>query len=160
MQVNKIYFSIPVSMDWDTASRCMKQLEGKFDVRYWTRNTPYSQKHLDECDAFVIMLPGNAWTFERKNLPIGLLRELEIAVRLGKKVYITYKSTYNTEAAIYEAEVDKTRIQGISGTSGNIKKTTNTRYQSSVHEIPDVEIEVYEWKVTPKTDNRILLVGM
>lgn len=92
MGLAKVYFSIPVSINWSTAMTCVTQLQGKYDTRYWIRNERYDESLLAKSDAFVMMLPNNSWSHQIETLPVGLRREFKQALLLGIPVFIAYKT--------------------------------------------------------------------
>lgn len=91
---------------------------------YWERGTRYNlDKDVKGCDAFVLILPANAWEYERDCLPIGCSRELDTAESFGKKIYLSYRNTSGSHN-LYEVYEDclEDSINGKGGTSGNVYK--------------------------------------
>lgn len=87
----KVYFSVPVSMDWDIVTNCTQRLVGKYDVSIWNRSGYYDNNYVKKCDVFILMLPKGRWNSEIDTLPSGVKKELKEAIRLGIPVLIAYK---------------------------------------------------------------------
>lgn len=116
----RIYFSIPVSIDWDTASKCFSQLFKKYAVDVWKRDHYYNKSWIDDCDAFVIMLPNGKWSYRIDELPVGCRREIKKAERLDKPIYLAYKPMSNSIPIFYNTRINDGYIIGLGGTSGDL----------------------------------------
>jgi len=128
-----MYFSIPISMDWNGITSVISSLPG-ITTSYWNRKEWYDPMLLNTSDGVVFVLPGFIWSCNINALPIGLRKELSTALVLNKKIYILYKSTSGT-FGIYEAAVDTKTIEGRKGTNGSYlgSPVNNVKY------VPDLE---------------------
>ena len=116
------YFSIPVSIDWDTALDAMKAVtedNGIKESKFWERDKVYELKNL-KADDFILVLPNFAWSSKLSDLPAGCARELKLAISLGRKIYILYAKRTTGYYGIYETDIDKTSITSLSGTCNSI----------------------------------------
>lgn len=117
---NKVYFSIPVSIDWDTARKAFEPLEALYKVSYWKRDQSYDRSLLDNADAFVVVLPGFKWNSDICDLPIGVIRELALAKKLRKVIYLAYRPVASLTIQYYRTEYEDDHITGIAGSYAHI----------------------------------------
>ena len=98
-------------------------------ISFWDRNSAYDQRAFDQSEAVIVILPNfsfdstkirRAWT-----IPIGVHRELQIAEKQAKKIFLAYKTTEGV-LQFYAANIfiglgdqhTDTVIKGMAGTSG------------------------------------------
>ena len=87
------------------------------EVTYWNRSDSYNLNYnVRSCDAFILVLPGNAFTYQRSELPIGCRRELETAVCHRRKIYIAH-TTYVGAFVFYNTTINSQEILGIGSSS-------------------------------------------
>lgn len=126
---DKIYISCPVSINWNNFKKAIEKYTD-LKLNYWCRGD-YTASLLNNANLFVLVLPDFEWTYNTEFLPVGCRKELDYAIKSGKKLYILYKSRDgNNNYNIYEAEIFNTSggkklIQGIPGTSNSIVKYCN-----------------------------------
>lgn len=130
----RIAISAPMTVPMEHLSEVGKLLNDKYNiphgiVSYWDRNSAYDQRAFDQSEAVIVILPNfsfdstkirRAWT-----IPIGVHRELQIAEKQAKKIFLAYKTTEgvlqfyaaNTFVGLGDQHTD-TVIKGMAGTSG------------------------------------------
>jgi len=123
-----------MSVPMEHLSEVGKLLNDKYGIPYrfisfWDRKSAYNQRAFDQSEAVIVILPNfsfdstkirRAWT-----IPIGVHRELQIAEKQGKKIFLAYKTTEgvlqfyaaNIFIGIGDQHTD-TVIKGMAGTSG------------------------------------------
>lgn len=130
MKNNSIYVSCPISIPEGELQRILNRLE-RFDfkdtsIKHWIRNTVYYPQVLTNADAVVIVLPGLRWVHS-SDLPIGVARELDIAVKMKKPIFLAYKNMHDDinfyEAAVSITSKGKLSIKGREGTSHKFEKS-------------------------------------
>ena len=81
-------------------------------VTYWDRSSSYGlKKNVQTCDAFILVLPGNALNYLMSELPIGCRRELAEARSCSREIYIAY--TANGKSSFYKASIFGNKIKGL-----------------------------------------------
>lgn len=121
-----LYFSIPVTLDWDTASKAIDQLKGKYNLTYWKREQRYQNGLIEKCDAFVVFFPDNKWKYEVDGLPSGVQREVRRAISLNIPIYLAYiPGSHMNDCKFYRTNAmedsgfdeDEEYLTGMPGTS-------------------------------------------
>lgn len=97
-----VYFSIPVSVDWNTALKHMAVLKDKCKITYWERGTKYNKSLIEDADYIVVILPNGKFTIECDELPIGVLNELSNPKVFSTPVFISYMNISH-QCNIYES---------------------------------------------------------
>lgn len=126
MSVAKIYISCPmiepIGQLEQVATVCKKILtvaEVDAFINWWNRKE-YVKSYLDDANIFVLMLPGNAWEYPIEGLPVGCKKELDIARKANKKIFIAYRNKTG-EYNIYNSTTWNTKssmmIGGVAGTT-------------------------------------------
>lgn len=129
MSVSQIYISCPmlepIGQLKQVANVCFKYADLAdilFRVTYWDREQ-YFKSDLDEADIFILMLPGNAWEYPIGALPVGCRKELDIARKANKKIFIAYKNKAG-EYNIYSSNIYYSQscemIQGLTGSTTSL----------------------------------------
>jgi hypothetical protein len=109
-----------MSLPWDRVQLFKRRFrEDLFDVTLWDRNKYYPE-YYKNADSVVFLLPDFSFQYEIGDLPIGVRRELNEAIREGKKIYLGY-ITASGDYKIYNASADNyaVMIKGIPG-SGDL----------------------------------------
>ncbi len=148
----KIFISCPESVPYEdlleTAKLCRS---AGHTVDYWTRmRHSYDSQSIRRADVVVFLLPNNEWSTDIDALPIGVHREMNLALDLNKKLAIAYKSKTAGTMQIYEAKahqniIDDIIFTGVASTYGYEKKLTsdkivnNSYYGYTMDEIDEKE---------------------
>jgi len=130
----RIAISAPMSVPMEHLSEVGKLLNDKYNipngiVSYWDRNSAYDQRAFDQSEAVIVILPN--FSFDSTKIkrewyvPIGVHRELQIAEKQAKKIFLAYKTTEGV-LQFYAANIfiglgdqhTDTVIKGMAGTSG------------------------------------------
>jgi hypothetical protein len=98
-------------------------------ISFWDRKSAYDQNQFNQADAVVVILPNfsfDSTKIKREwHVPIGVHRELQIAEKQSKKIFLAYKTTEGV-LQFYAANIfiglgdqhTDTVIKGMAGTSG------------------------------------------
>ena len=115
----RVYLSFPVSENLYTRDQIVKLITSKNDkeVSYWLQGHMYSDSDLRAADKVVIYLTGNQFKLQRHKISSGSRKELELAISLGKQVYLAYQSSLGIR--IYATNINTNMIEGIPGTHLN-----------------------------------------
>ena len=115
----RVYLSFPVSENLYTRDQIVKLITSKNDkeVSYWLQGHRYSDSDLRAADKVVIYLTGNQFKLQRHKISSGCRKELELAISLGKQVYLAYQSSLGIR--IYATNINTNMIEGIPGTHLN-----------------------------------------
>lgn len=153
-----IYISCPMNVDYRHLEDVVFAIEHHTHIKpnWWNRMT-YVSNCVDECDIFVLILPNNKFNSEKVMLPIGCRKELELAEKLGKKVFIAYRSTHGIN--IYKTNITNRMIEAIAGTTAefhgeclNLTNKSNTMEKLVNYGLEYISIN------TTKPDSRLLLL--
>lgn len=115
----KVYISFPISERLYIRDKIVKLITSKNDkeVSYWLRGLRYSDSNLRAADKVVIYLTGNQFKLQRHKISSECRKELELAVSLGKQVYLAYQSYLGL--MIFATHISSNMIEGIQGTHLN-----------------------------------------
>jgi hypothetical protein len=117
--MKKVYISCPVSISQNQLKdiRLAACKNNTINAYYWQRNgsKSYSTDLVTTADAVVIVHPNNSFKFDKLSLPVGVLKEYNLAVKFNKPIYLAYQSSYGWN--MYEIEDLLGRIEARSGTS-------------------------------------------
>ena len=115
----RVYLSFPVSENLYTRDQIVELITSKNDkeVSYWLQGHRYSDSDLRAADKVVIYLTGNQFKLQRHKISSGCRKELELAISLGKQVYLAYQSSLGIR--IYATNMNTNMIEGIPGTHLN-----------------------------------------
>lgn len=123
-KLSSVYVSCPMSVE---ASKLNKVIETTkslgVSTSYWQRGTTYNELGyadiIKKSDAFILIMPDNRWNMTIEKLSAGSQKELRLALRAGKPVFIVYQASSGFN--IYNAVINDHNdfISGISGTSHN-----------------------------------------
>lgn len=115
----RIYLSFPISESLYTRDQIVRLIASNNDkeVSYWIQGHRYSDSDLRAADKVVIYLTGNQFKLQRHKISSGCRKELELAVSLGKQVYLAYQSSLGIR--IYATNMNTNMIEGIPGTHLN-----------------------------------------
>lgn len=115
----RVYLSFPVSENLYTRDQIVELITSKNDkeVSYWLQGHRYSDSDLRAADKVVIYLTGNQFKLQRHKISSGCRKELELAISLGKQVYLAYTSSLGIR--IYATNINTNMIEGIPGTHLN-----------------------------------------
>jgi hypothetical protein len=130
----RIAISAPMSVPMEHLSEVEDLLNERHGIPYghisfWDRKSAYDQKQFNQADAVIVILPN--FSFDSTKIkrewyvPIGVHRELQIAEKQGKKIFLAYKTTEGV-LQFYAANIfiglgdqhTDTVIKGMAGTSG------------------------------------------
>lgn len=137
------YISCPMTVSQAVLDQAHKKVsEAHVRSIAWTKDTPYNEedykKIIQNCDVFIVILPGLAWRFQFDQMTSGSRKELLIAFNASIPIYLFYKS--REEYGIYAVDI-QTRdlpsgnkvpisICGIASTKYNFKNIFDTTYTS------------------------------
>lgn len=116
--------------------------------RFWTRGSVYDHDStIKDCDVFILMLPNNGWSSYFQDLPMGCRKELKLAISVGKKIFISYKSGNGRSS--YATKHDLEFITAIAGTYDELKKVIYAHESSQIKSQILEESTIFE---TPEED--------
>lgn len=130
MKNNSIYVSCPISIPEKDLQRILNRLERlefkDTTIKHWVRNTMYYTEDLTHANAVVIVLPALKW-LNSSDLPTGIERELDKAVKMKKPIFLAYENMHR-DINFYETVISvnskgKLSIKGIEGTSHKFEKS-------------------------------------
>ena len=121
----KVYYSLPVEYNRRTAVfnqlvADVKQItKGLSHCEYWRKGTYYSPETVKKADIFVFAHTSNEFNFNIKQLPSGVQKELNKAIRLGKSIYYLYYTMGSTIPNYYKIIMNPVSgyIAGVAGSS-------------------------------------------
>lgn len=142
---SQAYISCPITVDDKIFEKMRAHILARTDIcsiSYWKRGMAYSKGLLENAQSIVIVHPYNQFKFNVNSLPIGVERELNTAITLGKKVLLLYK-TSDDNYNVYDCEVivkdDKAfYLNGIPGTANDIVKLL-----TPIQEVKELEKEAW-----------------
>jgi len=130
----RIAISAPMSVPMEHLSEVEDLLNERHGIPYghisiWDRKSAYDQNTFNQADAVIVILPN--FSFDSTKIkrewyvPIGVHRELQIAEKQAKKIFLAYKTTEGV-LQFYAANIfiglgdqhTDTVIKGMAGTSG------------------------------------------
>jgi hypothetical protein len=112
------YISCPMTIPQSILSDVIRLVE-YYDVKpqWWTKGAVYNEHYFSDLikntDAFIVILPDLAWSYEGYKMTSGSRKELIIAVKAKRPIYLAYKNK-NDGLGIYAANV----ITSVSDNSG------------------------------------------
>ena len=121
----RVYYSIPVEYNRRTAvfnqlAADVKQItKGLSHCEYWEQGTYYSPETVKKADIFVFAHTSNEFNLNIKQLPSGVQKELNKAIRLGKSIYYLYYTMGSTTPNYYRVIMNPLsgHISGVAGSS-------------------------------------------
>jgi hypothetical protein len=112
-----IYISCPISEPVETLKDIATALIGRgYQTRYWNRTERYDNTWILGCEAMVIVLPMMSFKCPISSLPMGVRRELDVAMSLEKRILLAYKPNTSTLPTFYDIKVEFSIVSGIAGT--------------------------------------------
>lgn len=144
-----VYISCPISVPIGILKKFAsipKNISSNCRVSYWDRKETYHFSHtIENCDAFVMILPDNQWGRPIGILPPGCRKELDKAIAYHRPIYLGYINSLGNPT-IYKADTNDNFIKGIKGTSGVLETAMKTKEidyavtpQSAGREVREVE---------------------
>ena len=118
-RIEQVYISFPISESLHIRDQIVNLItyDNDKEVSYWLQSHRYSDSDLRAADKVVIYLTGNKFKLQRHKISSGCRKELELAVSLGKQVYLAYQSSLGLR--IYATNITENIIEGIPGTHLN-----------------------------------------
>lgn len=168
-QIKSAYVSIPMSVPIEKYYDAINLVSSV--ARWWSRDSPYSEKEFDDAikqaDAFILVMPENAWKVEEKHISRGSRRELNVAALNRKPIFIIYE-TRNDGLKVYFTNYlyGNIYLEGIQGSSSIFWNAVSKKGKSmSIRDTildeyePDTESNgIYIPPKIVKPDKRILLL--
>ncbi len=116
--MKNIFISCPVNVSLHQVEKVAQKLYelGNCNVAFYNRNT-YRKELFENADMLVVMAPDNWWNFKIDFLPVGVRKEVNLAIANNIPIYLAYKRTIDGEYCIYKTKIDEGYISGISGSS-------------------------------------------
>ena len=134
-----VYFSFPVAMVDrekfynDCVNKLCNSTNNEISTYMWKQKFIYNESRIENCDVFIFRGITNNWTQPKSILPSGVKKELEIAIKLKKKIYLMYTDKQGGNN-FYRTDVSGGIITGIGGTSHEIYEFINTYSVPTSHE--------------------------
>ena len=167
----RVYISFPVSAELSIRDSIedLIRIKGDKDVDFWLRGNAYSPEPLITADKVVFYINGNHFKYQRHKLSSGCKKELELAIKYKKEIYLAYRS--NLGLRIYAVNVNTDIIEGIPGTYLNFfqEKKYNEmvnpcseifKTHQTIKEISMEDVQKYMSKGIKKSiDLRVLLIN-
>lgn len=127
-----VYISCPKTVSQETLDKVIKLVrETGIAPMYWQKDSPYDPNRftwiIQQCSAFIIILPGLSWSINAQKMTSGSRKELNVAVNAGIPVYIAYENR-GDGLGIYTADVKIARIVGDTFMVTDISGIASTRY--------------------------------
>lgn len=118
----KVYVSCPIVVPMATLGLILKELNKNPDILAvaHARGSSYTTKNLQDSEAVIIVHPDNRFKFSVQTLPIGVLKEFNLAKELNKKVFICYFPQGSDTPGFYSTEFNNATLTGIPGTSASL----------------------------------------
>lgn len=117
------YISCPMTVPKSDLDETIKLVQSYgVMAHWWSKGTDYDEKYykevIEDCNAFIVILPGMAWSCKADKMTSGSRKETTLAISAEIPIYIAYRN--RTEGlGIYAADVkmalDRPIIQEISG---------------------------------------------
>lgn len=164
--IRKVYVSCPMTVSQTVLDKTMKHLENLgVAARAWERGTPYKEEDsIKYCDAFIAILPNNAFEYYLNTLSFGTRKEILSADAIGKDIYICYTPTASSKPQFYIAELSEDsrgteHIKGIQGTHRNFLDLIEPDLMKKGEKEPQPYYVESKFQVVekPKKDLRLLL---
>lgn len=156
--MTRVYISCPISVPEATLRKVEDHIDCQagFISSYWERGSTYTDTALKTADAVVFMFPNNNFSTYLDHLPSGVKKELKLAVKLCKPIFVAYRKVDDT-IGIYDMEIcDNNFISAIKGTCDN---TFNINFETGQVKPPACSAPVKEDSIQQySVDNRVLLM--
>jgi hypothetical protein len=165
--IRKVYVSCPMTVSQSVLDKTLKHLSNLgVAARAWERGTPYKEENsIKYCDAFIVILPNNAFEYCLTILSSGTRKEILAADAIGKDIYICYTPTASSKPQFYisdlfEATRGTVHIKGIQGTHRNFLDLIEPDLMKKEEKEPVTAYYVegkFQSVEKPKKDLRLLL---
>ena len=142
-----VYFSFPVAMvDREKSyNHCVYKLDNStnnlISTYMWRQGFPYNESRVENCDIFIFTGVTNNCIQPINMLPSGVKKELEIEIKLKKKIYLMYTNKQG-ENNFYRTDISNGMITGLGGTSHEIYEFIIAQDVPTSHEQTTVNVEI------------------
>ena len=111
--MKKVYISCPMTVLQETLDKVIALVkQSGVDPMYWRKGSPYDpgtfMNIIQRCDAFVIILPGLAWSAKGQAMTSGSRKEMNIAYNAGVPIYLAYQNKYDG-IGLYSVRIEAAR---------------------------------------------------
>jgi hypothetical protein len=130
--LRNVWISAPMSLSMDTIAEFRKILARNFSVSFWNRSGSWDYYSFAKADIVVVLLPELKFKGSIDDLPSGVKLEIQKAKDSGKHIYLGYKAS--TGYHIYNCDINRSYISGISGTADALIHAEETRHMYETNE--------------------------
>jgi hypothetical protein len=142
--LRNVWISAPMSLSMVTIAEFQKILARNFSVFFWKRSGSWDSYSFAKADILVVLLPELKFKGSIDDLPNGVKLEIQKAKDSGKDIYLGYKA--NTGYHIYNCDINRSYISGISGTADALIHAEETMH---MYETKDdyfiYDVEFNDW---------------
>jgi hypothetical protein len=146
----KVYVSCPISVPQSTLDKIMARIVGISYVKqatHWKRGSfNYDPTMLATADVVIIVHPNNSFDFRLEELPVGVRKEFDEAIKLNKKVLLAYHGVISDSYNFYTMDIGRDKAKGLAGTGNTLALLAATQKPMPLSEtLQKIEEGFWTW---------------